>query len=523
MGIRTSKQGNPLFKYIRNYYPSNFSTSITQEKTHYIILICPGESQNLIDNQNYKQLSEIGKEQAADIGFQLKLNLLGINFSEINIFTCHYINSIHTSLYVVNNFDFDDITNKILYINKNLSDTYENLNSKELYDELIVPLYNGKKFRFGESLLNKEQIKDDKIERFNEIIEKIYNHILIKYANSKNSLNIICTQKENLKHILSKLISFMNLKKDNKVYSELNKDINFCTTYCFKMTFAKVNNFRYLGKLVPNRKIINKIVKENKKINNRFIAIIRHGERIDDTPKWKSQELPSEDPELTYNGMKQAMNIGMQLYNYFLEENIELNDINIFTSPSTRTLQTGILAGGIVDYPDHLEKTIRVITDLITSNVEEGLENNIEVSPIYYHKDRDKKLKRLYDKYITQIIKDRNFHYGTLDYKSILMDVEFESFESRKKRAENVINYINEFTKNRLNQGENTLNIIATHRFNFYMIVEFLMKELNKKLKEKGLKQINTEDISFGYCHCYMFKYDENNELSFVGMFKPDI
>ena len=526
MGNLACRQGNPRFKYIRNYYPSKFSTSISQEKTHYIVLICLGESQNLIENQNYKVLSEIGKEQASDIGFQIKLNLLGINFQEINIFTSHYINSIETSLYMVNNFDFDDISNKILYIDKNLSDTSEDLNSKDLYDKLILPLYNGKKFSLGNRLINKDQAKCDKSNQFNEVTEKIYNHILNKYSNvNNNSLNIICTQKENLNHILSKLISIMNLNKDNKIYSELNKTINFCTAYCFRMSFSKQNNYSYLGKFVPNRIFINKIMKENKKINNRFIAILRHGERIDGTPKRKYQELPREDPELTYRGMRQAMNIGMQLYNYFLEENIEINNINIFSSPSTRTLQTGILASGIVDYSDCLEKTIRVITDLITTNVEDGLENNKEDSPIYYHKDKDKKLKRFYDKYITQLIKERNFHYDNLEFTSMLGKDEFESYNDRIKRAQNVITNICRFSKTSFNKGENNLNIIATHRFNFYMIVEFLMKQLNKQLKEKGLKEINIKDndISFGYCHCYMFKYNETDEISFIGLFKPDI
>ena len=223
--------------------------------------------------------------------------------------------------------------------------------------------------------------------------------------------------------------------------------------------------------------------------------------------------------------MRQAMNIGMQLYNYFLEENIEINNINIFSSPSTRTLQTGILASGIVDYSDCLEKTIRVITDLITTNVEDGLENNKEDSPIYYHKDKDKKLKRFYDKYITQLIKERNFHYDNLEFTSMLGKDEFESYNDRIKRAQNVITNICRFSKTSFNKGENNLNIIATHRFNFYMIVEFLMKQLNKQLKEKGLKEINIKDndISFGYCHCYMFKYNETDEISFIGLFKPDI
>ena len=191
MGNLTCRQGNPRFKYIRNYYPSKFSTSISQEKTHYIVLICLGESQNLIENQNYKVLSEIGKEQASDIGFQIKLNLLGINFQEINIFTSHYINSIETSLYMVNNFDFDDISNKILYIDKNLSDTSEDLNSKDLYDKLILPLYNGKKFSLGNRLINKDETFDKMINDLSNLEEYIKEYIKEKSYTERSLTHLI--------------------------------------------------------------------------------------------------------------------------------------------------------------------------------------------------------------------------------------------------------------------------------------------------------------------------------------------
>ena len=105
---------------------------------------------------------------------------------------------------------------------------------------------------------------------------------------------------------------------------------------------------------------------------------MRHGERIDNTNFKKNQELPKYDPELTYEGMKQAINVGIQLNNFLRDENIELNEINIFNSPSSRTLQTGILAAGAVDYSDEIEKNIRIITDLNETSVEGGFENNKE-------------------------------------------------------------------------------------------------------------------------------------------------
>ena len=132
-------------------------------------------------------------------------------------------------------------------------------------------------------------------------------------------------------------------------------------------------------------------------------------------------------------------------------------------------------------------------------------------------------MKTIYDKYITNLIKERKYRYGTLDFSSILGKEVLEDGEIMKKRAENVITNINEFSRTSYNEGENTLNIISTHQLNVAMIVEFLIQELNKELKEKGLDEIKIVDQSFGYCHCYLFKFDENDEFSYVGLIKPDI
>ena len=533
MGNHTSIIDKSNFKYLKNYSPSKFSSSISQEKTHYIILTCNGESNN-------NELTGLGKEQAMEIGCQLKLNLLGINFQEINIFTSPYIKNIQTSLYVTNIIDCDDNSNKFLYINKNLADIYnpefdynsiQDLFSRELYSNLIGPLYQGQKYNlenkdFGEmkNVINKTQTEADIINRFNEITELIYKYILNKYRNSDdNSLNIICTNKEQINQILSKLITLFGIDKDNKVNLELNIEKNYNETFCFKISFSPEKMFYYLGKLLPSKIGLNESINSNKKINNRFIAIMRHGERIDNTKLKINQESQKYDPELTFEGMKQAINAGIQLHNYFIEEKIEINEINIYNSPSLRTLQTGILAGGAVDYSDQIEKTIRIITDLNETSVEGGFENNKEESPIYYHKDKDKNLKIIYDKYITNLIKDRKYRYGTLDFSSILGKEVLEDGEIMKKRAENVITNINEFSRTSYNEGENTLNIISTHQLNVAMIVEFLIQELNKELKEKGLDEIKIVDQSFGYCHCYLFKFDENDEFSYVGLIKPDI
>ena len=540
MGIPTSKSDNSLIKYLKNYSPSNFSSSIIQEKSHYIILTSNTDFQKILNDQDNSELSTIGIEKAKDTGIQLKLNLLGINFSEINIFSSPDIHNIQTLLYMVNIIDYDDSSNKILFINKNLSDdinlsldynTAQDLMFKEPYNQLIMPLCKEKKYILNKNdfneisnTINKEETKDDISNRFSEITKSIYQYILNKYSNStSNSLNIICTNKEHLNIILSKIISIMNIDEEKKINIEINKEPNIDTTYCFKISLSQEKIFNYLGKLVQRKIETDKNLNKNKKINNRFIGIMRHGERIDNTNMKKNQELPKYDPELTYEGMKQAINIGYQLLNYLNEQKIEINDINIFNSPSLRTLQTGILTAGSFDYSDKIEKVIRIITDLNETSVQGGFENNKEESPIYYYKNKDKLLHNLYDKYITKLIKDRNYRYGSLDFTSILGKDALEDGETMKKRAQNVITNINSFSRTSYNQGENTLNIVATHQLNVAMIIEFLFDELNKEYKNKGLDEIKIIDQSFGYCHCYLFKYDENEQFSFVGLFKPGI
>ena len=55
------------------------------------------------------------------------------------------------------------------------------------------------------------------------------------------------------------------------------------------------------------------------------------------------------------------------------------------------------------------------------------------------------------------------------------------------------------------------------------MSIGFLIKESNKEIKDKGGKEILMEKQSFGYNHCFLFKYDENDNFKFIGLFTPDI
>ena len=560
MGNNSSSK-NTEMKYLKNYASLKLSTIIPQESTHYIIIMRHGERQDcdtkppLIYHIDDPELSAIGVRQALDIGHQMRLNLLGIEFSEINVFTSPFTRTIQTGLNAANGFDINDNINKNIYIIKDLAengykDGFEkNIDKgpiyygrkdnkyKKLYNDLILPYYEGKKYKWNnfdfESKL--KEIEDEKEikDRYYTVIENLYNYINNKnIQNNGNSLNIITSHQYSVSFMMEKIISILNEKSENKINFDFKKqDYFFCCTYCFKIT--KEKNLKYLGLITPNILRNDHIIikdKNNKmldpsKRNNRFLVVMRHGERIDNLPEIrKKQELPNYDPELTFEGMQQAINIGTQLRNMLRYKfKIEINEINIFNSPSARVLQTGILAAGALDYLDKIEKVIRIITDLNETSVQGGFENNKKESPIYYYKDKDKNWNDLYNKYINSLIKDRNYRYSKMDFSSILGKESFEDAENMKKRAENVITNIKGYIESTYEQDCNTLSIVATHQLNVSMIVEFLIKEINKERKEKNMDEINLTDQSFGYCCSYIFKIDENNEFSYIGMLNPNI
>lgn len=560
MGNLSSSKSSPM-DYIKYYSSVKLSSTISQENTKYIILMRHGERQDCDDvtpptikNVNDPELSSIGIQQALDIGHQLKLNLMGINFSEINIFTSPFTRTMQTGLNTANGFDANDSINKNIYIIKNLAENgYDNgfennLNKgpiyygrkdkryKNLYNQLILPYYDKKKYKWNdfdfESKLRENETDETIKDRYYTVIADLYNFIKSKNTNNGNSLNIISTHQYGVSFMMEKIMSILNESKSEN--EKINFDFKsqryfFCCTYCFKIT--KEKEFNYLGQLNPNilRRDILILKNENGKMldpnkrNNRYLAIIRHGERIDSTPFRKNQELPKYDPELTFEGMMQAMNIGVQLRNLFrYKYNIEINELSIYNSPSARTLQTGILTAGAFDYMDKIEKVIRIITDLNETSVKGGFENNKEESPIFYYKDKDKNLNNLYKKYIDSLIKGRNYRYSNLDFSSMLGKESFEDGEVMKKRAQTVITNIKGYVESSFTKDNNTLNIVSTHQLNVSMIVDYLISELNKQRKEQGVEEIKINDQSFGYCYCFLFKIDQNNEFSYLGLLKPN-
>ena len=110
-----------------------------------------------------------------------------------------------------------------------------------------------------------------------------------------------------------------------------------------------------------------------------------------------------------------------------------------------------------------------------------------------------------------------------MDFNSILGKEFLEDTEVMEKRAEHVITNIKGYIETTYNIDNNTLNIVSTHQLNVSMIVDFLIKELNKERKEQNLDEIKLDEQQFGYCCCFLFKIDSNNVFSYLGMLKPNI
>lgn len=542
-------------KYFGNF-DNNLNSQIKQENSKYIILMRHGDRQDcddipqVIPSRDDPELSEIGMKQATDIGYQLKFLLLNKNFSEINIFTSPYTRTIMTSIFTANAFDINDKINKNIYVIKDLSENdvkggfEKNIDDapiyyhkekekekKDLYNKFIYKYIKGKKYNFidydFESLLQEIEDKEEIItKRFFNVAQNLYNYISLRNKNNENILNLIVTHQYGVQFMIKKLLEFL----ENKIELTKKNDYYFCCSYCFKINHEK--KFIYLGQLKPNILRYDSLIIKNeegkiidiKKRNNRFLIITRHGERIDNTDFRKNQELPKYDPELTLEGIYQATSIGIQLRNLLrYEYNIEINEINIFNSPSIRTMMTGILIGGVLDYYDKCEKVIRVITDLNETSVEGGFENNKDESPIFYYKDKDQDLKKLYEKYIISLTKNRNFRFSNFDFSSILGKNGLEDGEEMEKRAENVITNIKGFIETTYTFENNTISIVSTHQLNVSMIVAFLIKQINKSNKENGIEEIILKDQHFGYCDSYCFKINGDEEFSYLGLIKPKI
>lgn len=235
------------------------------------------------------------------------------------------------------------------------------------------------------------------------------------------------------------------------------------------------------------------------------IIVMRHGERIDCIDELKNnQELSEYDPELTKKGIKQAKDIGTQIKKSLKKE---MNTINIYSSPFTRTIMTGI----------NLAKKLNIKKNnmyIVNSLFEIASKNNFNYFPLNSLLINNKSnQKKLYEKYILNDANKLN-NFTINEFKKKEKGIQYpENFNDAIKRYNEIAGILfDEILKNE----NNSLNVIITHGYGVQVITEFLFEKTNNK--EELLKK---EDFFVDYCTSYCFNFVKDKELKFIGRIDP--
>jgi len=229
------------------------------------------------------------------------------------------------------------------------------------------------------------------------------------------------------------------------------------------------------------------------------IIVMRHGERID----MKSptlQKLSEYDPELTENGINQAKEVGNKIKQIL---NKEIDTINLYSSPFTRTLMTGL---NMVKTLNLKNNNIFIANDLFEMATPQVFKYNPLDQLLINNKDNK---KELYEEFINKDLQSIN----NFDKINI-----YEGKGEKLKYPENFndsYNRYSQFAKDIyqkiLNENKNSLNIIVTHGYGVQIITSYL----------KGLccngNDIIDQDYVIEFCTSYKFKFIDKNTLKYCG------
>lgn len=228
----------------------------------------------------------------------------------------------------------------------------------------------------------------------------------------------------------------------------------------------------------------------------KVIIVMRHGERIDLVDR-KKQRLKEYDPELTVLGKKQAKEIGQRVY----QRCDRFDYINIFSSPFTRTLMTGL--SFIENFEQCNNKTLNITKDL-----GEYLSiNGFKYDPL------PTLLLNNTNKFIREsFLNFDGINVNTFTNKDGKDLIKYpEIFEDTVKRYTSIGEEIYKVIKEDKRSG-NHLNVIITHGYGVQIISDLLISKC--KSSQKSL-------IIFPeYCSSYCFNYI-NDTLSYVDEMIP--
>ena len=249
------------------------------------------------------------------------------------------------------------------------------------------------------------------------------------------------------------------------------------------------------------------MVEKEKKQFLKSIIIMRHGERIDCVDSKLNQLLNEYDPELTEKGIKQAIDIGKQIKKSLKKE---VNTINLYSSPFTRTLMTGLNIAKKLNLKNNNIFTVNGLFEFCS-------ENNFKYFPLNSLLINNKKEKNnLYQKFINNYLQNLGEN-NSIEIKSFKEKEIYPKYPEIFDDAINRYRKIGEELYNEiLKNDNNSLNIIVTHGYGVQIITEYFF---SKTRNEKEL--LAKEDFFVDYCTSYCFNFINEKEIKFIGRIDP--
>ena len=248
----------------------------------------------------------------------------------------------------------------------------------------------------------------------------------------------------------------------------------------------------------------NKIKNINESSNKKFIIIMRHGER-NDYENIKDKIFPKDDPKLTKKGIEQALNIGKKL-NETLFNKLKINEINIFSSPFTRTLMTGIYTCNSLN--KNIIKNLYLIKNLSEYGIDINFQNNKNKSPISFFINEDNNYKKLWNEYI--IKPTQNYNYNFYNFNSSFLKI-----EDINKINDNFNNVMKGILNYSSKTKGNSINFVVSHHMTLCCLIEECFNIMGIDMSEFF------DEFHIGFCSTYVFVL-VNEKLKYLRDLKPD-
>ena len=260
----------------------------------------------------------------------------------------------------------------------------------------------------------------------------------------------------------------------------------------------------------------------------RLIILTRHGERIDNTSNRKKQVLPSDDPELTDTGRKQALNMGQKIASYVKENyGIELDEktAKVLSSPFSRTLQTSLNL--IKSYGKYSEDNIRIenrVCELIFSYIVNDFPHkyvsifkSIKSDDNSNKNNSEEKFDNYFEKFENRKINFENSKYITSDTLPKRYESEKDVYERLADATESNIKEF--FLDNKSSvQVLNFVSHAGTMNY-FYLHLLCLMHKDNPKMIKEIKDGIHDVECSVLYCDSFIFSVYINDDKTFNVIF----